>query len=197
MIGRLILGTVTLAAAGYALKEYCETNGCPWEEDTRYDEEEKPAQSKNETSQSFKQAKQFHKRKKALYKEAMTHYREFLDKHSIEDDTLDLDAKMIKQKFPDELVDDEVASYLEKIVKTLEILTYNLKLAIESYDNKEDELSKIQNYAKAIYDLAHTQLFSQSIYGQSFQKDVILETLVGVMELAVRKDAVFVDLSGV
>ena len=193
MIGRLIIGAVTLAATGYAVKEYCETNGCPWDDDAPY-EDEKPTQKKSETKQSFKQAKQFHKRKKTLYKEVMTQYGEFLKTNSIEDDTIDPDAKMIKQKFPDELVNDEVASYLDKIVNTMEILTHNLQLAIKSYEGKEEDLRKIKNYAKAIYDLAHTQLFAQSIYGQSFQKDVVLETLVGVMELAVRRDVVFVDL---
>jgi hypothetical protein len=32
MLVRLLIGGVTLAAAGYAAKEYCEENGCPWDD---------------------------------------------------------------------------------------------------------------------------------------------------------------------
>ena len=38
----LVLGGITLAAVGYGVKEYCESEGCPW------DEECTPQQSSDE-----------------------------------------------------------------------------------------------------------------------------------------------------
>ena len=215
MLVRLLIGGVTLAAAGYAAKEYCEERGCLWDDtitpSPRYEHEKEP-----EEKVSYEKATNFHKRKKALYKTSMKTYREFLENHDIKDDTLQTDTKLLKQKFPDTIIDDEISSYMEKIINTLETLSYNLALHIKFVgldENKEiddESLQLIQTYAKNIYALAHVAFFidpfnyetitkfkmSDTFYRKKLNKEGLLSTLVEGMSLSVRKESIHVDLSG-
>ena len=114
---RLLFGSVTLAAAGYAVKEYCDTYGCPWDDAIEsYDENSTQTEEKNK---SFKQAKEFHKQKKVLYKKAMVAYQEFLQNLDVEDAGFDHNAKIKKQKFPDDVLDSEVQQYIKKSTKEM------------------------------------------------------------------------------
>ena len=218
MLVRLLIGGVTLAAAGYAAKEYCEERGCPWDDEVitpspsyEHKQEKEPAEKV-----SYEKAREFHKRKKALYKTSMKTYREFLEKHNIKDDTLQTDTKLLKQKFPDTIIDDEISSYMEKIINTLETLSYNLALHIKFVgldENKEiddESLQLIQTYAKNIYALAHVAFFidpfsnetitkfkmSDTFYRKKLNKEGLLSTLVDAMSLSVKKESIHVDLSG-
>lgn len=214
MLGKILIGGVTLAAAGYAVNEYCEEYGCPWDDDaassSSYRDEEE-----TQEKVSYQKALDFRKQKKALYKTSMKIYREFLEKHGIKDDVLQLDIKLPKQKFPDTMVDDDISSYMDKIINTLETLSYNLALNIkfvglnESKDVDEERLKLIQAYAKNIYALAHVAFFVDSFsgeaitkftifnspYSQKFNKEEILSTLVEAMSLSVQKESIHVDLS--
>lgn len=215
MLVRLLIGGVTLAAAGYAAKEYCEENGCPWDDtitpSPSYEHEKEP-----EEKVSYEKATNFHKRKKALYKTSMKTYREFLEKHDIKDDTLQTDTKLLKQKFPDSIIDDEISPYMEKIINTLETLSYNLALHIkfvgfkENKEIDEESLQLIQTYAKNIYALAHVAFFMDpfsdetitkfkmpdTYYRKKLNKEGLLSTLVDAMSLSVKKESIHVDLSG-
>ena len=209
MLVRLLIGGVTLAAAGYAAKEYCEENGCPWDDTIT------PSPSYEHEKVSHTKALDFHKCKKALYKTSMKTYREFLEKHNIKDDTLQTDTKLLKQKFPDTIIDEEINSYMEKILNTLETLSYNLALHIkfvaldENSKVNEKSLKLIQNYAKNIYALAHAAFFidtpsgdvitkftmSDSFYSDKLNKGGLLTVLVDAMSLSVKKESIHVDLS--
>ena len=213
MLVRLLIGGVTLAAAGYAVKEYCEQEGCPWD-DTITDLPRYEHEKETEANVSYKKALDFHKRKKALYKTSMKIYHEFLEKHDIQDDTLRTDTKLLKQKFPDTIIDDEINSYMEKIQTTLEILSYNLALNIKFVgidDNKRvDEMSLelIQAYAKYIYALAHAPFFlydgevitkfkmSDSFYRKRLNKEELLFRLVEAMSLSMKKESITLDMRG-
>ncbi len=193
MLVRLLIGGVTLAAAGYVAKEYCEENGCPWDETTiSYRNEDDDLKEKK--PQSFKKAKQFHKQKKALYKDIMEEYKKFLSKYSLEDDTLNPETKIAKQKFTDENVDEEVKSLMDKVLKNMEILNHNLSIGMQYFrfvkvkEEQEKAVADIQIYAKALYDLAHVELFKDGYFGQQFQKDLVLEKLVEAMALCMQKD---------
>lgn len=197
---RLILGTVTLAAAGYAVKEYCETERCPWELWESEEDSKEPMYQDTLKESSYEIAKQFYKQKKVLYKSAMSEYETFLQTHSLEIDSVEFDQKLQKQKFEDEIVTDEVQSYMDKILLNMEILSANLTVVIKTFNSNElpvaDAQTKIKTYIKAIYDLAHLQLFSDSFTRHEVQKNEILETLVGVMDLSIKKEVIHVDLNG-
>ncbi len=216
MLVRLLIGGVTLAAAGYAAKEYCEENGCPWD-DTITPSPSYEHEKEQEEKVSYEKATNFHKRKKALYKTSMKTYREFLEKHDIKDDTLQTDTKLLKQKFPDTIIDDEISSYMEKIINTLETLSYNLALHIkfvgfkESKEIDKESLQLIQTYAKNIYALAHVAFFIDPLsdeaitkikmsdtfyYRKKLNKEGLLSTLVEAMSLSIKKESIHVDLSG-
>jgi len=217
MLVRLLIGGVTLAAAGYAVKEYCEENGCPWDDEIiplpsyEHKQEKEP-----EGKVSYEKALDFHKCKKELYKASIKTYREFLEQHGIEDNTLQTGAKLLKQKFPDSIIDDDIDSCMEKITNILEILSYNLALNIKfvalDENDKVDEksLKLIQNYAKNIYALAHAAFFidtpsgnvitkftmPDSFYRDRLNKGGLLTILVEAMSLSVKKESIHVDLSG-
>ena len=216
MLVRLLIGGVTLAAAGYAAKEYCEENGCPWDDEiTPSPSYEHKQEKEPEEKVSYEKALDFHKRKKELYKASMKTYREFLEQHGIEDNTLCTTTKLLKQKFPDSIIDDDIESCMEKITNILEILSYNLALNIKfvalDENNKVNEksLKLIQNYAKNIYALAHAAFFidtssgdvitkftmSDSFYSDKLNKGGLLTILVEAMSLSVRKESIHVDLS--
>ena len=208
---RLILGGVTLAAAGFAAKEYCEENGCPWEDSSFSSSYEKDDETVN-----YKKSLAFHKQKKEFYKTAMKTYSKFLTQYNIQDDTIQTDAKLLKQRFADEIIDDEISSYMDKITATLEILSHNLTLGIklvkinggEKVD--EESLSQLQAYARSIYALAHAPFFLDEYSGEVLtklkeydsiddallNKEGLLSVLVEAMSLAVQKESIHVDLSG-
>lgn len=174
---RLILGTVTLAAAGYAVKEYCETNGCPWE-DWEFEEYNQPTKPQETSKESFKHSKQFHKQKKAIYKDAMANYQDFLSKYSLQDEAIDFDVKLEKQKIEDANVTDQVSSRMEKILHSMETLQHNLSVAMHNYETDTQIWEKIQSYAQVFYNLAHVGLLD---------KNAVLETLVDAMTLCMQK----------
>lgn len=213
MLVRLILGGVTLAAAGFAAKEYCEENGCPWESESA---SSSSSYEEDDETVSYKNSLAFHKQKKELYKTAMKAYSKFLTQYNIQDDTIQTDAKLLKQKFADKIIDDEIDSYIDKITGTLEILSHNLTLGIklvkinggEKVD--EESLSQLQAYAKSIYALAHIPFFLDEYSGEVLtklkeydafddallNKEGLLSVLVDAMSLAVQKESIHVDLSG-
>ncbi|QOY52498.1 hypothetical protein [Candidatus Sulfurimonas baltica] len=90
----LIIGEVTLAVVSYAIKEICDEEGCPWDNESSTFEKADSGTVKN----SIK-SKEFHKFKKNIYKTSMREYQEFLQKHNIENNDITTDLKLEKQKF--------------------------------------------------------------------------------------------------
>jgi len=187
----LIIGGVTLAVVGYAIKEVCEEEGCPWDSKTSTFEKTEEA----ETVMNSKKAKDFHKFKKNIYKVSMQEYQEFLEKHNLQNDDITTDLKLEKQKLSDEMITDEIESYINQISNTLEILSYNLSLGIKMMQNEkslEDEVvQKLNSYANSIYNLSHLKLFDQ--WSRVNQVE-ILSVLVKAMGEATQKDTIHVDL---
>ena len=210
-----IIGGVTIAAVGYAIKEICEEEGCPWEDSTssekNRDKEQKSDNTKDffwgyyETdSSSSKQelknskiSKEFHKVKKSIYKTSMQMYQEFLVKYEIDDKyILPIDNKLKKQKLSDDLISDELDSYIKQITSTLEILSHNLSLGIQVLQNKENsqeyDVENLYDYAQSIYDLSHLMLLDE---WQNLNQVEILSTLVKAMKQVTNKDTIYVDLA--
>ncbi len=186
----LIIGGVTLAVVGYAIKEVCEEEGCPWDNKIPT-----PERDNTETVEISKQSKEFHKFKKTIYKSSMQEYQSFLEKHNVENNDITTDAKLEKQKFSDEQITDELESYINQISNTLEILSHNLSLGIRMAQNEksleDDVVEKLNSYANNIYTLSHLKLFDQ---WQSINQVEILSVLVKAMGQATQKDTIHVDL---
>ena len=153
---------------------------------------------------STKISKQFHKQKKKIYKASMQEYQAFLDKHSIQDAIVATDVKLLKQRFPDTTVDDEIESYMSQVNKNLEILSHNLSLAIQISELDTEEISdesiiQIHSTAKSIYDLSHLAFFTHTdrdgfSSSSELNKENILSLLVEVMSHLVKKEMIQVSL---
>lgn len=215
MLVRLLIGGVTLAAAGYAVKEYCEEEGCPWdllENDSFSNSNDELVATQEKVN--YTKSAEFHKRKKKLYKSSMREYKEFLNLYSIENDTVEKNAKIVKQKFVDEVVDELVESYMDKIIKNMEILSYSLSIGIKYITSQteqptDEDLAQLQAYTKSISNLANVVFFIDRFSGESLirvthynavnrikiNKEQILSTLVEAMSLSVEKGNLYVDLS--
>ena len=190
----LIIGGVTLAVVGYAIKEICEEEGCPWDnESSAFEKAEE--QTASETVKSSKKSKEFHKFKKNIYKTSMREYKEFLQKYNIENNDIATDLKLQKQKFSDEQITDELESYISQISNTLEILSHNLSLGIRMVQNEksleDDVVKKLNSYVDSIYQLSHLELFDK---WQRVNQVEILSLLVKAMGQATQKDTIHVDL---
>jgi len=105
----LIVGTVTLAAVGYAVKELCE------EEGYFFDEFESLNTTKSKNSDV---AKKFHSYKKGLYKIAKKQYREFIEQHNVVN-VINLDEKLPKEKFSQKMITAEIESKIIDITEEL------------------------------------------------------------------------------
>ena len=188
-----IIGGVTLAAAAYALKEYCEEEGCPWDDNTS------SSSSRDDEDVSVKNgavAKSFYKYKKQIYKTSMKEYQAYLEKYELSDAIVSTNVKLQKEKFTDDELDGDAEMYIEQISTTLEILSHNMRLAIDEA-NAEETLEdttkeKIRKYAESIYALAHVQLFGLFL---TVNKTEILEALVKGMALTTQKQVLHVDLA--
>jgi len=189
---RLIIGSVTLAAAGYALKEFCEMEGCPWDEQ-RASSSSTDTTTKKQTTYTY--AKKFHKKKKTAYKNGMQAYAMFLEQYKVEDKEIQTDLKLRKQKFPDESVNEEVKTALEKITHMTEVLSYNIQLHCQllkqQTELKKEDKELMQQYAHSLYALAHLNIFT--LY-DTFNKSEFLEVMYDAMSLCVGKDSFYVDL---
>jgi len=181
---RLLVGGVTLAALGYALKEYCEEEGCPWDE--YEDEIEKKDDKDSDMEENI--SKEFRKKKKSFLKESIEVYSQYIEKYNIED-SITCNPKIKKQ-----LLTKEALEYTQIIEETLEILSHNLKiniLNIESLNNLEEIKDKINSQMEAICKLSHLKLYKND----KLNKEEILQTLVDTMRFALHKDNIYVDLS--
>jgi len=189
-----IIGGVTLAVVGYAIKEICEEEGCPWDDSTSASAttEEK---SDIATVKSSEKSKEFHKFKKNIYKTSMQEYQDFLEKYKIKNNDIATDTKLEKQKFSDEQITDEIESYIKQISSTLEILSHNLSLRVRMLQNEkdleDDVVEKLNRYANSIYSLSQLKLFDR---WQNVNQVEILSILVNAMGQATQKDIIHVDL---
>lgn len=214
MLVRLLLGTVTMAAAGYAVKGYCEDEGCPWESKKRSSESDYSDKEEKEPQEelSYKKAIEFHKTKKGFYKSSMKSYQKFLDKYSLIDEEINTDSKLVKQKFSDDMIDEDIESYMKQINDILDILSYNLSLgmkvsALGKDEPTQESITQLRGYAKSIYTLSHISFFvvgwtnkiiqiTNKNVATQFNKENILEALVTAMSLSMQKESIHVDLSG-
>ena len=195
---RLIIGGVTLAAVGYAIKEYCEEEGCPWDKPSytkNTTEEEMNNVSNDETIDSFKKSEDFYKFKKSIYEESMTQYEEFLQKHLLQNSEISTEIKLEEEKLSEELITHEVASYIAQISNTLDILVHNLSLETTLLENKQvieaNDATELNSYANNIYALSHLKLFDAY---ENLNKVEILSSLVQAMGLTIQKNTIPVNL---
>ncbi len=189
----LIIGGVTLAAVGYAVKEYCEEEGCPWDTSDNIFASTQNSDTDADTNKNSDEAKKFHKLKKEICKSSMQKYKEFLETYKLTNSDIDFESKPTKQKFSDDDIDDELLGYIAQISDTLEILSHNLSLEISKaqHSQKIDESKEqIDSYAQSISALANLELFQ----GHRINKLEILSTLVKAMGLTTQKNSLHVEL---
>ena len=190
----LIIGGATLAVVGYAVKEYYNDEGSPWD---NYSIALKKVEGNKESEdmKSSKKSKEFYKYKRYIYKTSMQEYQKFLEEYKIENNNISCSIKLEKQNFNDEDITDDLESYINKISNILKILSYNLSLGIRMVQNKkdleDDVVIKINSYANNINKLSHLKLFDKL---QNLNQLEILSSLVIAMELAIQKDTIYVDL---
>lgn len=193
---RLIIGGVTLAAIGYAIKEYCEEEGCPWDKPSHTNTKNTTEDETNNVSNDdSKKLKEFYEFKKDIYEESMTRYQEFLQKHQLQNSEISTEIELEEEKLIDELITHEVASYIAQISNTLDILVYNLSLGIRLLENKQvieaSNVAELNNYANNIYVLSHLKLFDAH---ENLNKVEILSSLVQAMGLTIQKNTIHVNL---
>ena len=207
-----IIGGVTLAAVGYAIKEICEEEGCPWEDSTSSEKNRDKERNtntvkdfswgnytssgnNNQELKTSKIAKEFHKVKKSIYKISMQGYHDFLVKHNIDNRNIPTNSKLEKQKLSDELINDELKLYLKQITTILESLSQNLLLGIKVLQNnknlEEDVVERIHEYTQSIYNLSHLKLLDE---WQNVNKVEISSTLIKAMEQVENQGTAQIDL---
>lgn len=127
---------------------------------------------------SCEEAKKFHSYKKDIYTTAKKLYEECLKKYNIENDIAFLDRKLPKEKFPKEMLTDEVKYYIEQISYVLDIHVHNLKLKVDLIEIKgkvtQEAQERLVLNMQSIYNLTYLQLFNSL----EFNKTEVLETLV-------------------
>jgi hypothetical protein len=187
----LIIGSVTIAAVGYAVKEYCEDEGCPWDESV--------CSSSTPTTipivLNTTKAKEFYKLKKSFYKPTLKKYATFIEKHQLKNPSIDITQKLQKKKFDDAVVTEELNGFMKQIGSTLEILAYNIDLKIRLLEKsekiEESELEKLNQDLDNLYNLSHLKLFKSN---QQIDKIEILSTLVKSMTTSMQKDSIPLEL---
>lgn len=186
---RLIMGSVTLAAVGYALKEHCAAEGCPWDE--------KPTSSTVDTKKqkNGKIAKEFHKNKKIAYNKGMKAYQTFIEQHKLKDTNIETDVKLKKQKFPDVYVTEEVQSALDRISNMIKILSYNIELNTNLLKDKSEISKEVQDemykYAQSLFTLSNLKIF---IGIKLLNKNDILQAMYDATALSVQNNTIHVNL---
>ena len=157
----LIIGGTIVSMIGYAIKEVCEEEGCPWDTTTQSNSISKEAKKFINSDE----AKEFHQFKKKIYKTSMQAYQDFCKQYDIENDFTLSYMKPEKQKFSDEQITDELELCIEKITDTLEFLSEKLLSDVENLKNKKEiednEIDKLKNYTLSIYDLLQLELFDR------------------------------------
>ena len=110
----LVLGGIALAAVGYGLKEYCDSEGCPWDEET-------DTNLKSKSDDVKLRFENFHSTKVSLYKDFFVENLQLLAQVK---NMKSIKLKYITATFPKELhetIDDNVADML---TASEEILLY-------------------------------------------------------------------------
>lgn len=194
---RLIIGGVTLAAVGYAMKEYCEDEGCPWDEPSYTPSTNISTQiEENKVMEKNELANKFHKLKKQYYKNSMKKYKAYLELNEIIDESIYTDQKLKKEDFSNAMIDSEVENFIERIRDTIEILSNNLDLKLHVFEVEKEiseyDKNSMKLYAQNIYKLSHLKLFTTL---KDINKEEILSSLVEAMPLVMKKESIFVDLS--
>lgn len=181
----LLIGGVTLAAVGYAIKEYCEEEGCPWE-----NMEKTYTTQTQENTPYYTISKEFHKFKKKLYKKSMKEYKEFLEKNAIDNDDAMKYVKIEKELIENHLISSALESYIDELSFVLNTLSYNLKLSLKLLEKQENvsnaNLEQINTYVENIDKLSHLKLLDKS---GNVNTDEILECLVQATGEPILKEA--------
>ncbi|MEA2047775.1 MAG: hypothetical protein U9O64_04930 [Campylobacterota bacterium] len=130
----LVLGGIALAAVGYGLKEYCESEGCPW------DEEENTLSRSDEVRTDFET---FHKIKIELYKDY------FVDSVQLLSQVENMPSKNLKQitaTFSKELHDSINNDVAEMLTASKEVLLYVQDILMVSVRNMQNILEESTDY---------------------------------------------------
>ena len=139
----LVLGGIALAAVGYGLKEYCEEEGCPWDNEVRT----RPSRSEAPVN-TFEE---LHKDKVALYEDRLLGLRvqllniENVDKKLAFKNTVNI----VDEKLSETVIEDDVMVYAELFTDTLNKSSRLLESASEKIDDLVDNNTKYETYSKA------------------------------------------------
>ena len=128
----LVLGGIALAAVGYGVKEFCESEGCPWDE----------ASSSTRTKKK-NVFKKLHKRKMTIYDTNFKTLKEHLSQiKNLKELPLDIEEKApTKEKLDHSDVTGEVKVYVEQYIDIL-----------------RDANSVLVIYVKKVEEIMHTSL---------------------------------------
>jgi len=145
----LVLGGIALAAVGYGVKEYCESEGCPW-----YDEEEIRSHTPTNIFESL------HKQKLALYENKLLKLRVLLLKLEGVDeklqfkDTVNIYEETLSSYNTEEdvkLYADRYRRVLDTSVMLVEINTNALEMLLDEKTHYK-HLSKLEKkFVKEVY----------------------------------------------
>ncbi len=176
----LVLGGIALAAVGYGVKEYCESEGCPWDDNISHT----PPKPRNIFTD-------LHRVKTTLHKERLVKLRALLliventDEKHILDDSVSLmeeklenaalseDVKLYADIYKNVLSDasNVINTYADEIEVLLEIST--------KYENYEKSQKKLVKKAHKLINETQVLLSHQLVDNKS---EIITETVIVIID---------------
>ncbi len=149
----LVLGGIALAAVGYGVKEFCESEGCPWD-----------AEVSKESSKTSKNIfEKIEERKRELHEEVLSQFKEYLlatvhkKQWKFEEPTV-----LTYEKFSQNQIPKDVKLYAKMYLEMLEDISLDfryisqvLKEKSKPYKNFTKEQKKLVKNAYKLFNLSY------------------------------------------
>ena len=176
----LVLGGIALAAVGYGVKEYCEENGCPWDDEVSYT----PPKPSNFFAD-------LHREKITLHEEALPKLRALLlrvdntDEKLILDDAVSLD----EEKLENEALKEDVKLYadiyknvLSDASGVLNAYADEIEILLEISTKYENYNKSQKNLVKKVYKLINVTQVLLAHRLVDDKSEIITETVVVIID---------------
>jgi hypothetical protein len=167
----LVLGGIALAAVGYGVKEYCENEGCPWDDSIDYT----PSTPATNTFKSL------HEKKLLLYENNLLQLRVLLLKVEKVDEKLKFNdtVNIVEEKLSEEEVEEDVKLYAgmyEEILDTSSYLLDDFIGIVKMILSKEIKYSNFNKSEQKVLKKAYKTVNSvQKLLGLKLLNDKVLD----------------------
>jgi len=150
----LVLGGIALAAVGYGVKEYCESEGCPWDDEPQ-----------RETSTPVNVFEALHKQKVELFESKLVKFKKLLlkiehetKKSDFEDETYIYEEKLAAHELEDDvkLYATSYKNVLHTSAHLVERYVATLELVLSKQIPYKNLATAEKKFIKKSYKLTHT-----------------------------------------